>query len=111
MTTLPARIPIDGASVGRFIDAVQNGTRLCFPLDEVAPVAGVNVAYLEAACWQRLVEHISFYGAVSMTAQQVQALVFRLGPDGDLTNDVLADAYLREQSRPDRLNRHLWAVK
>ncbi|GGN39847.1 hypothetical protein FHR83_006626 [Actinoplanes campanulatus] len=110
MTRLSVRVPVDGAAVHKFIDDVQAG-RLCFPLPDVAPVAGIGLASLVAACRERVVAHIDYDDTLSMTREQVQDLLHRLGPDGDLTDDALAEAFLRDQLQPDRLNRRLWAVK
>lgn len=110
MSRLPVRTPIDGAAVGRFIDGAQNG-RLAFRLPEVAPVAGIGLAYLTAACRQLAVEHIDFHGALAMTPQQVQTLLYRVAGTGDLTDGVLAETFLRDQVQPEQFGRHLWAVK
>jgi hypothetical protein len=109
--TLPIHTPIDAVAAFQFAADILHARRFCFSLGQVAPVVGVRPLYLEAACQQLLVEHTAFHNTLGMTPDQVQALLLRLGPDGDLTDNVLAEAYLREQSRPEHLNRHLWAVK
>lgn len=110
MTAPQVRTPVSGAAVGALIDAAQHG-RIGFTLAEVAPAAGLDVTYLEAACHQLLVEHLFYDNTIRMTLRQVQILLPRLGAGGDLDDSTLIEAYLREQSRPEVLDRRLWAVK
>lgn len=108
MSHLPIRQPINPNAVIDFLADAAAG-RLVFNLDTVAPVVGLNLAYLETACHQFVVEHVDYHGNLGFTADQVRLLLARLG-SGDLDDATLAEAFLRDQSQPDRLNRHLRAV-
>ncbi len=62
---------------------------LCYPLDKVAVLVGLDADLLVSACDALIVEHVDFHGQRVMTIMQIHQLVQRLA-DGDLARNALA---------------------